>query len=130
MAYSLYGQDIDEDISPLEAGLEKFIDLNKDFIGKDALLKQKRSGIGRTRVFFKTLSRRSPRHNHKIYVCEKEAGMVTSGSFSPHLNCGIGMGFVTHPLIFGQNILIGDENLKIEAVTCDKPFIKNTSIKH
>ncbi|HAJ56306.1 MAG TPA: glycine cleavage system aminomethyltransferase GcvT [Candidatus Omnitrophica bacterium] len=129
MGYSLYGQDIDDDTSPLEAGLEKFLDLNKDFIGKKALLQQKRSGLRRHRIFFKTLSRRSPRHNHNIYISDKNTGIVTSGTFSPHLGYGIGMGFVSTPLDAGQAILIGDDTLKIEAATCKKPFIKNTSIK-
>jgi len=129
MGYSLYGQDIDENTTPLEAGLEKFINLEKDFIGRDALLKQKKSGLKLNRIFFKTLTRRSPRHNHKIFINEKEIGSVTSGTFSPHTNCGIGIGFTAQPLKIGQNILIGDANLKIEAIVCDKPFIRDTSLK-
>ncbi|MBI5874188.1 MAG: glycine cleavage system aminomethyltransferase GcvT [Candidatus Omnitrophica bacterium] len=129
MGYSLYGQDIDEETSPLEAGLEKFLDFSKDFIGKKALVEQKKTGLKRNRVFFKTLSRRSPRHNYKIITNGKESGIVTSGSFSPHIECGIGMGFTPSPLPIGQNIVVGDGTLKIEAVTCDKPFVKNTSIK-
>ena len=138
MGYSLYGQDISEDTTPLESGLEKFIGLNKDFIGKNALLRQKKSadntrGAGnrsRDRVFLTTTSRRSPRHNHKIYFKDKEIGVVASGSFSPHLEKGIGMGFVQLPLTTGNKILVGDDKLKIEAIICDKPFVKNTSLKN
>ncbi len=129
MGYSLYGQDIDETISPLEAGLEKFIDFNKDFIGKEALLKQKKSGLKRNRVFFKAYSRRSPRHNYKIYSNDKEIGIITSGSFSPHLNCGIGMGFLETLGTEGDKIFAGEGQIKIEAAICKKPFVKNTSIK-
>ena len=140
MGYSLYGRDINEDTTPLEAGLEKFIDLNKDFIGKDALLRQKKSGNkhspasrdagNRSRIFLATTSRRSPRHDHKIYFDDKEIGIVTSGSFSPHLEKGIGMGFVRAPLQTGSKISVGDSHLKIEAVTCDKPFVKKTSLRN
>ncbi len=130
MGYSLYGQDIDENTSPIEAGLEKFICFDKEFIGKEALLKQKKSGIKRYRLFFKTLSRRAGRHNHKIYLNDKEIGSVTSGSYSPHTNCGIGMGFSDRLLDNGTKILVGDGDLKIEAITCNKPFIQNTSIKN
>jgi len=130
MGYSLYGQDIDDAITPLEAGLEKFIDFEKDFIGKDALLKQKKQGLKRHRLFFKSLSRRSPRHLHKIYQNNSETGLVTSGTFSPHLNIGIGMGFTSCALKIGEKIFFGDEQLKIEAVVCEKPFVKKTSIKN
>jgi aminomethyltransferase len=131
MGYSLYGQDIDEQITPLDAGFEKFIDFQKDFMGKSALTKQKVSGPRLQRIFFKTFSRRSPRHNHKIYVQGQKTGVVTSGTFSPHLEIGIGMGFTQkniqwHP---EELIAVGDENLKIETVITDRPFIKNTSLK-
>ena len=131
MGYSLYGQDIDEEITPLEAGLEKFIDFQKDFMGKAALIRQKTSQEHLGRVFFKTLSRRSPRHNHKIYVPGEVRGTVTSGSFSPHLETGIGMGFVQKDikLNIGIPIAVGDENLKIEAVITQRPFINKTSLK-
>lgn len=130
MGYSLYGQDIDETITPLEAGLEKFIDYSKDFLGKDALLRQKKDRLKKNRVFFETLNRRSPRHGHKIFINNSSAGEVTSGTFSPHLNRGIGMGLTQAPLVIGEKILIGDDQTKIEAVVCDKPFVKNTSLKN
>lgn len=129
MGYSLYGQDIDETTTPLEAGLGKFIDFEKDFIGKEALLKQKKNGLRRTRAFFKTLSRRSPRHGHKIYSEGEEIGAVTSGTFSPHLGCGIGMGFAASACAPNQGIAVGDEALKIEAVFASKPFIAKTSLR-
>lgn len=130
MGYSLYGQDIDEKTTPLEAGLEKFIDFNKDFIGKEALLEQKKTALKRFRVFFQTSSRRSPRYHHKIYSGEKEIGTVTSGTFSPHCEKGIGMGFVTSGLNIKDRIFVGDATLKIEAVVCDKPFVRRTSLKN
>jgi len=129
MGYSLYGQDIDEETTPLEAGLEKLIDMTKEFIGRPALLKQKKEGIPRRRVFFASRSRRSPRHGHKIFVDGKEAGTVTSGTFSPHAGTGIGMGFAAAPLAAGRVIGIGEDAPLFEAVVCDRPFVKQTSLK-
>jgi aminomethyltransferase len=128
MGYSLYGQDMDETITPLEAGLEAFVDFNKDFIGKEALLAQKKESGRRSRVFIKSLSRRAPRHLHKIYAGGREAGVVTSGTFSPHLSCGIGMGFA-HDLKTGQEVFVGDEKTRIDAVIVNRPFLKETSLK-
>jgi len=130
MGYSLYGQDIDEEITPLEAGLEKFIDFSKSFLGKKTLLKKNLSEFQRTRIFLKSLSRRSPRHNHRIYADNKECGFITSGTFSPHTESGIGMGFVDgRNLSLGAKIDVGTADLKIEAVITDKPFVKSTSLK-
>ncbi len=129
MGYSLYGQDIDETTTPLEAGLEKFIDLSKEFIGQPALLKQKKEGVPRHRIFFTSRSRRSPRHGHKIFVDDKEAGTVTSGTFSPHCGTGIGMGFAAAPLAAGQTIRLGDDSPLFEAAVCDRPFVKQTSLR-
>lgn len=126
MGYSLYGQDIDETTTPKEAGLERFIDSNKDFIGKDALQKQTTS---RRRIFFKSLSRRSPRHGHGLFDKNLRIGEVTSGSFSPHLNCGIGMGFIKNGSTPGD-IRVGDDRSVFDAAIADKPFIKKTSLKN
>src|SRR5262249_40012274 len=89
MCYPLYGHELDEAITPIEAGLKKFVDLTKDFIGRDALAKK--SG-GRRTVYFTSESRRSPRSHHKLFLPDgQEIGAVTSGTFSPALNAGIGI---------------------------------------
>ncbi|MBU1998200.1 MAG: glycine cleavage system protein T, partial [Candidatus Omnitrophica bacterium] len=124
MGYSLYGQDIDENTSPLEAGLGKFVDFNKDFMGKTALLKQKKEGVKNRLIGFMTNSRRSARHNYKIFSRNDEIGFVTSGSFSPSLSCGIGMGYVTLETGIGGKILLKEGNIEIEATTTERPFYK------
>jgi aminomethyltransferase len=130
MGYSLYGQDITEDISPLEAGLEKFIDFNKDFVGKDALLKKNKSGITKKLIYFITDSRRAPRHNYKICSGNKEIGIVTSGSFTPSMPCSIGMGYVEAGFEkTGSKIIIKQDTIEINAVVVNKPFYKQGSIK-
>ena len=130
MGYSLYGQDIDAKTSPLEAGLERFIDWNKDFIGKPALLKQKEAGLPKRMISFMANTRRSPRHNYQIFYNAEDAGTVTSGSFSPSLGCGIGMGYVYNEIAPGEQILLSEGAISISAKVTDKPFYKNGSLKN
>lgn len=130
IGYPLYGQDIDKDITPYEAGLMYFVDLNKNFIGKDALIKQKKNGINKKLISFILDSRRSPRHNDKIYIDNKEAGIVTSGSFSPSLSAGIGMGYISNnSSSAGLKIIIKGERGEMNATICDKPFYKKGTVK-
>jgi aminomethyltransferase len=129
MCYPLYGHELDETISPIEAGLKKFVDLTKDFIGRDALLKQT---AARKTVCFTSESRRSPRSHHKLFSPDgKELGLVTSGTFSPALNAGIGIGMVTdHALKNGDRILFGDEKGSSPATLTARPFYKDGSLKN
>lgn len=89
--YPLYGNEIDEDITPFEAGLERFVDLNKDFLGKEAMLKRE---IRRKLKSFVVEGNLIPRKGYKIYEGDSEIGIVTSGAFSPVLRKGVGMAFV------------------------------------
>ncbi len=130
MGYSLYGHDIDAKTSPLEAGLERFIDWNKDFIGKEALLRQKKEGLPQWMIYFMANSRRSPRHNYQIFYEAQDAGTVTSGSFSPSLGCGIGMGYVFKEIASGSQILLSEGAVSISAKVVNKPFYKNGSAQH
>jgi len=123
MGYALYGQDIDESISPQEANLEAFVDYGKDFIGRDALLDKKKKGITKKLVYFIADSRRVPRHNYKIYANKKEIGVVTSGSFSPSLFCGIGMGYVENGYDkLESKIILKKDKVEIDATITSKPF--------
>ncbi len=92
----LYGNDIDENTSPLEAALSFVVKLQKDsFIGKEALLKQKAEGIKRKRVGVQILDQGIPRAGFEIRTAFGEKiGQLTSGTFSPLLKYGIGMGYV------------------------------------
>ncbi|MCK4463727.1 MAG: glycine cleavage system aminomethyltransferase GcvT [Candidatus Omnitrophica bacterium] len=130
IGYPLYGQDINEDITPLEAGLERFVDFNKNFIGRDSLIEKKKRGITKMLVCFMTNTRRAPRHNYKIYDGDKEIGFVTSGSFSPTLSCGIGMGYVKSE--YGKNgtkIILKENKIEINATVTDRPFYKKGSAR-
>ena len=131
MGYSLCGQDINEQTTPLEAGLECFIDFNKSFIGGDALLRQKEKGLSKKLVCFITNTRQSPRHNDKIFLNNQEIGIVTSGSFSPSLSCGIGMGYIrTGCEEKNLTIMLKEGKREISAFITDKPFYKQGSLKN
>jgi aminomethyltransferase len=92
----LYGNDIGEDITPLEAGLPRFVKLDKGpFIGKDALQKQKDAGVKRRLVAFVVHEKGIPRQGYPLLNLEgEEIGVVTSGTHSPTLDYPIGMGYV------------------------------------
>ena len=94
VGYSLYGNDLDDSITPLEAGLEAFVNMDKEFIGKSALQKQQKEGLKRRKIAFRVGSRRSPRHHYEVWSGDSRIGTVTSGAFSPKLGCGIGLALV------------------------------------
>lgn len=96
MGYCLYGNDIDATTNPLEAGLGWITKLQKgDFIGRDALLRVQAGGLRRKLVGFTMADRAIPRHGYVLRADGAAAGHVTSGTQSPFLDKGIGMGYVT-----------------------------------
>lgn len=130
VGYSLYGSDIDEDTTPLEAGLENFVNLDKNFVGKEALLLQKKQGLLRKRIAFEVSGRRSPRHHYEIFSGEESVGIVTSGVYSPMLGRGIGMGFVSPAIgTVGTPVTVRHDRISMEAVTCELPFYKCGSLR-
>ncbi|MBF0504718.1 MAG: glycine cleavage system aminomethyltransferase GcvT [Candidatus Omnitrophica bacterium] len=128
MCYSLYGHELEENISPLEAGLEKFIDEQKEFIGRRAILS--RQPLRRI-VYFVSASRKSPRAGHKILDDQgQDIGEVTSGTFSPALEKGIGIGFMNIMAKTVENkIFFGDQKNKAAASVVQRPFYKGGSLK-
>lgn len=129
IGYSLYGEDIDKNTTPLEAGLEYFIDWDKEFIGKAALKKQKQERLSKRMICFISGSRRSPRHNYRIVYKGEDIGSVTSGSFSPSLGVGIGMGYVGREVKVGELVDLVENSVSINAKVASKPFYKNGSAK-
>lgn len=98
MKYCLYGNDIDETTTPLEARLGWAVDLKgSDFCGKKALLKQKEMGVGRFLVAFEMVDRGLPRKGYEIYNEDEKVGTVTSGGQSPTLKKGIGLAYINKP---------------------------------
>ncbi len=130
MGLPLYGQDINRDTTPEQAGLKRFVDFNKDFIGKDALIKKRKEDAKRKLSYFIADSCRAPRQGYKIYSAGKEVGVVTSGSFSPSLSRGIGMGYIESAYNnSGTQITIKQGSVEIEATIVDKPFYKQGSVR-
>ncbi|NTV49425.1 MAG: glycine cleavage system aminomethyltransferase GcvT [Geobacteraceae bacterium] len=130
VGYSLYGSDIDEETTPLEAGLEGFVNFDKSFVGKEALLRLKEQGVTRQKVAFEVAGRRSPRHHYEICSGEEAVGSVTSGVFSPMLGKGIGIGFIKPELAsIGTPLTIRHERVSMEATVCELPFFKGGSVR-
>ena len=98
MGFCLYGNDIDDTTSPLEAGLGWITKFTKDFTAKDKLQAQKEAGVERKLVGFEMIDRGIPRHGYDICTAEGEKiGYVTSGTQAPSLGKAIGMGYVATP---------------------------------
>lgn len=127
MGYPLYGQDIDLGHTPISAGLGKFVDLSKNFIGKETIVTEKKSGPKERLIYFKADSRRSPRHSFGIYSGTKRIGTVTSGSFSPSLSAGIGIGYVSGIYKIGTGITVKEGTVEIPAVIVEKPFYRSAA---
>lgn len=121
----LYGNDIDEKTTPLEAALSFVVKLKKDiFIGKTALQKQKSEGIKCKRVGIKILGHAIPRQNFEIYNgIDQKIGYLTSGTFSPLLKQGIGMGYVekSHAQV-GETIKVKIRGKKVKAQIASFPL--------
>ncbi|CAM1370877.1 glycine cleavage system aminomethyltransferase GcvT [Tenacibaculum xiamenense] len=96
MGYCLYGNDINDTTSPLEAGLGWITKFTKDFVNAEALKKQKEEGVTRKLVAFELTERGIPRQGYDLVDADGNViGNVTSGTMSPSLNKGIGLGYVT-----------------------------------
>lgn len=123
--YCLYGNDIDDTTSPLEAGLGWITKLNTDFIAKDILAQQKEEGVTRKLVGFKLIERGIPRQGYKIVdEYENTLGQVTSGTQSPMLKEGIGLGYVFTDFAKPETdifIQIRDKNIRAKVVKT--PFV-------
>ena len=96
MGYPLWGQDLDETTTPLEADLGWVVDWDHPFVGRTALEAQRAVGVSRALVGFRTDGRAIPRRGYAIRA-GASTGAVTSGNFSPVLDCGIGMGYLRPP---------------------------------
>ena len=125
MGYCLYGNDIDQTTNPLEAGLGWVTKLDKsDFLGKQALLEAKARGLTRTLVGFTLADKALARHGYAIVKDGKQLGHVTSGTFSPTLKTGIGMGYVPPELArAGTRFEVDIRGKSAEATVVGLPFI-------
>lgn len=120
----LYGNELSDEITPLEAGLGFFVKLEKeDFIGKEALVKQKEEGLKRKIVGFEMIDRGIPRHGYEVYSKDKNIGFVTTGYMAPTVNKTIGLAMVDidHSEL-GTEFLIAVRNKRLKAKVVNKKF--------
>ncbi|HEY8805805.1 MAG TPA: glycine cleavage system aminomethyltransferase GcvT [Clostridium sp.] len=124
----LYGNEISKDITPLEAGLDFFVKFQKhSFIGKEALLKQKKEGLKRKLVGFEMKDRGIPRHGYEVKVFGEKVGEVTTGYQSPTLKKNIGLALINFKYCeIGTEIEIVIRGKSLKAIVISKKFYKKT----
>lgn len=124
MGYCLYGNDIDDTTSPLEAGLGWITKFSKEFIARDILEEQKKEGAERRLAGFEMREKGIPRHGYEIKdFTGATIGVVTSGTQSPSLNKAIGMGYVANAFIpIGSEIYIKVRDKLLQANVVKIPF--------
>ncbi len=126
MTYALYGNDISDQTTPLEAGLSWIVKLGKgDFIGREALLNQHQTGVSRKLVGFEITGRGVPRDHYPVFVSGRQTGEVTSGSYSPTLQRGIGLTYLPSDKgAPGRDLEIEIRGRKVQAEVVETPFYK------
>lgn len=122
----LYGHELTESISPLEAGLGMFVKLDADtFIGRDALREQKATGVTRKVVGFKMIDKAIPRAEYTVLSEDKEIGFVTSGTMSPTLKEAIGIALVeADHATAGTRFFVDVRGKKLQAEVVKTPFYR------
>lgn len=126
MGFCLYGNDINDTTSPLEAGLGWITKFTKEFTNSTALKAQKEAGVTKKLVGFELIERGIPRHDYEIVDANGQAiGIVTSGTMAPSLGKGIGMGYVaTEHAALDSEIFIQIRNNQVKAKVVKLPFYK------
>ncbi len=122
----LYGHELSREITPLEAGLDWAVSLNKEFVGVDALRKQKAAGVPRALVALKFSGRQPVRAEAPVYHGEKRVGTVTSGSFGPSVGGAIALALVeSSAAAVGTTLHAEVRANRLAAVVAEKPFYKS-----
>jgi aminomethyltransferase len=126
MGFCLYGNDIDDTTSPLEAGLGWVTKFSKEFTNSEALQAQKQAGVSQKLVGFEMIDRGIPRHDYTIVDADgNNIGRVTSGTQSPSLQKAIGLGYVKNEFAKeGSEIYISIRDNKVKAKVVKPPFYK------
>ncbi len=123
-AFRLHGHDMDASTTPLEAGLGWVVKLGKgDFIGRDALLKQKEEGLKRKLVGFEVLDRAPARDGYPVLIEDRQVGVVASGSPAPFLKKNIGLVYLpTEQAALGTELFVAIRGRKVPAHVVATPF--------
>lgn len=123
----LYGQELSQEISPLEAGLGFVVKVNKeeDFLGKAALKEQKENGVPRKLVGIEMIDKGIPRTGYPVLINNEEVGVVTTGTQSPTLNKNIGFALIqAEHAVEGQEVVVQVRKRQLKAVIVKAPFYK------
>lgn len=124
MGFPLSGQDITPGMTPLNASMDRFINWNHNFYGRDIILKQKEENTYPRLMGIKTSTRQAPRHGQKLLFNGVEKGIVTSGTYGPSVGTGVGIGYIDADVASpGKELFIEGKNLKVEV--CEVPIYKN-----
>jgi glycine cleavage system T protein (aminomethyltransferase) len=125
-AFRLHGHDMDETTTPLEAGLGWVVKLAKgDFIGRDALLKQKEEGLKRKLAGFEVLDRAPARDGYPVIIGDKQIGVVSSGSPAPFLKKNIGLAYLpVEQTAVGTELFVVVRGRNVPARVVETPFYK------
>ncbi len=131
MGMALYGNDIDDTVTPLEANLGWLVKFKKgDFVGKAALEAQKAAGVPRKLVGFTIADKAFPRHGYPVFVNGEPSGEVRSGTMSPSCQVPIGTCYVpTAHAVVGNSIEIDQRGKRVTATITEMPFWKHASHK-
>ncbi len=121
----LYGQDMDDTVTPLEAGLDRFVNLDKDFLGVEELREQAESGVERRITGLTVEGRSAPRHGYTVRTGDGRESLITSGAYSPVLGYGVALAYlpidVTEP---GNVVDVDIRGRTVQATTVPLPFLQ------
>ncbi|WP_027717072.1 glycine cleavage system aminomethyltransferase GcvT [Desulfovirgula thermocuniculi] len=120
----LYGHELGEDITPVEAGLDPFIKLEKDFLGRQVLLAQKEQGTGRRLVGLRLKEKGVARQGYAVWSGEKQVGFVTTGNYAPYLKGYFALALVDTPYHRERVLAVEVRGKRLEAEVLPKNFLK------
>ncbi len=130
MGYALYGHDIDEETTPLEAGLSWLVKFDRgDFVGREALLEQKEEGVERRLRGFRLTERGFPREGYPVRYRGREVGPVRSGTVSPTLEEGIGTVYLPPEAGAGDPLSVVIRDRKVDGEVAETPFYRDGSLR-
>ena len=119
----LHGHELGPEITPLQAGLSWVVAFDTEFVGKEALVAERDTGVSRQLVGISTEGRRPPRADSRVISGGTDVGVVTSGNFSPVLQHGIAMAFVSPTLGIGDSVMIDIRGTEVPGTITSMPFI-------
>lgn len=129
VGYALSGQDFDETRTPLQARMESFVAWDTEFIGKEALARQREEGGYARLAAIASGDRRAPRHDFEVRRNGKPVGVVTSGTFGPSVGHGIGLAYLDEDCLeAGTKLEAGPRGLEVSVV--ELPFYKNGTCRN